>query len=91
MDRVTFVNLPKTVKTYKTARAAKMAVSKADRAYKQALSNGGATEMHQPQPMGCDLRTRINNHTRCAWINIERTLAAANEQGFEVLSAYVAR
>ncbi len=90
MAVVTFPALPKTVKTYKSERAARMAVGKADRAYGHALSNRGADDMQGPRPMGCDLGERCFNYIECAWINIERTIAAAAEQGFTVRSANAA-
>lgn len=86
MAVVTFPALPKTVKTYKTERAARMSVSKAERAYDHALRNRGAEDMQGPRPIGCDLGARCFDYIEVAWINLERTIAAASEQGFAVSS-----
>lgn len=94
-----FPALPKTVKTYKSQRAAKIAATKAEQAYEIALRNSGTDEYRSGTVITLcedgtvtsndDLHERVREYTSKAFDNLAATIAAIKSQGFYASSWYV--
>lgn len=86
-----FPALPKTVKTYKSQRAAKLAATKAENAYELAIRNRCTDEWRSPAVWDNDnaLYNRVNDYISKAFDNLAATIAAVKEQGFYASSWYV--
>lgn len=84
-----FPSLPATVKTYKSQRAAALAVSKAEKAYEVALRNRCTDEYHDAKLDLDALFARVNEYISKSYENLEATINAAREQGFYVRSRHV--
>lgn len=87
--RCQFPALPKTVKTYKSQRAAKLAATKAEAAYELALRNRCTDEYHAPSRLGDDLVSRVNDYMSAAFGNLVSTIEAVKKQGFYASSWHV--
>ena len=84
-----FPSFPATVKTYKSQRAATLAVSKAEKAYEVARRNCCTDEYHEAKLGFDDLFARVNEYIGKAYENLEATVNAARDQGFHVRSRHV--
>ena len=86
--RCQFPSLPKTVKTYKSQRSAKIAWTKAKKAYDLAVYNRCTGEAHEKPVLGSDqwniLHARIREYITQTFKNMEATRRAIEEQGFLV-------
>ena len=82
-----FTALPNTIKSHKSIRAARMAVTKAEKAYKEAVRNRTTDEFHDSRNTMTDLRERVNAHITATWAHLKETVSHANEQGFKVYSS----
>ena len=82
-----FPTLPNTIKTHKSLRAARMAVTKAEKAYKEAVRNRCTDEYHDPRNIMTDLMERVDAHIAATWDHLQKTVAYAKGQGFKVYSS----
>jgi hypothetical protein len=75
-----FPAIPKTVKTYKSQRAAKLAATKAEQAYELALRNRCTDEYHGG--ISSELFTQVNDYMSKAFDNLAATIVAVKAQGY---------
>jgi len=86
----TFPALPNTIKTLKSARAAKLALSKAERAFNVAVRNRCTDESHYaPKTLDSTLRDRVSAYIETTFAHLVATIENAKAQGFDLRSNHI--